>query len=140
MKRSLTGQQGVVEQVLPGSVLVLIEQKSSCISCQMSKTCQLSECRQRQISVPTPEAAQFTVGEQVNVYTALTTARRAVFIAFAYPFLILLLAICLGLALTGSEPLSAVLGLASVGVYYFLVWTQRRRLEGKVSFFIEKIR
>ena len=140
MKRSLTGQQGVVEQVLADSVLVLVEQKSSCISCQVSKTCQLSECRQRRIYVPTSDTAQFSVGEQINVYTTLTTARQAIFIAFVFPFLILLMTICVTLFFTGSEPLSALLGLSSVGIYYFLVWTQRRRLAGKECFFIEKIR
>ena len=127
---------GIVESVGDGIIRVKILQTSACSQCKAANHCSASESKEKIIDVFSYQPS-YKVGDQVTVIASARTGMNAVLLGFGVPFLILVAVVWLMMFFSGNEPLSALLGIASLIPYYLLLYFLRDRLRQKLSFAIE---
>lgn len=134
----LIEHSGVVERTERDTVYVRITSRSACGTCKAREACGLAEAQDKIVVVTTPEAGQYAAGGAVMVGVRRSAGIRAVVLAYVGA-LVVLLAVLVGAILAGlSEGLSALAAIAGVGVYYFVLWLFRRKIEHTIQFTITK--
>ena len=132
--------QGTVESIDGSHIRVRIVQTSACATCVAHKYCNSSESKEKMIDVYTREAATYQVGQSVNVFGTTSMGMQAVLWAFGVPFVILVAVLYASIMLTdGDEPLSALLAMGTLGIYYLILYMCRHRMEKKFVFTIEPV-
>jgi len=130
---------GIVTAISPDIVTVQIQQQSACSGCHARALCVSSECREHLLQLKT-YGQHFSIGEQVIVVARRSVGRLAVLLAFILPLLLIVL--------TSSPPhppratggAGAVLvAISLLSLYYLVLYTQRRRLEGRLVLMVEPI-
>lgn len=130
---------GVVERSGDGVVRVKIVANAACSSCRAREACGMGESKEKIVDVTTIEAFRYAPGEAVTVSVSRNTGLKAVLLAYVGAFLVLIAAIIAALELFSFGEGAAVLtGLASLAVYYFLLWLFRDKIERKIHFTITK--
>ncbi len=130
---------GTVESIEGNCVRVKIVQTSACATCAAHKLCNSSESKEKMIDVYTREAARYQVGQAVNVFGTTSMGMRAVLWAFGIPFVVLVVVLYACVKLTGDEPLSALLAMGALAVYYLILYMCRQRMTKKFVFTIQSI-
>ncbi len=140
MESGIIEHEGVVESVARGVVQVKITSRSACGACQARQACGMAEAQEKIVVVPTSEAACYCPGETVRVGVRKKAGRIAVLLAYGGALVVLLAALVLAIVVCGaSDGVGLVAALASVAVYYLLLWVFRRRIEHTIQFTITKI-
>lgn len=130
---------GRVSGVEGRSVFVRITSQSACGACKVRKACGMSESTEKIIEVETSSPERYAVGDEVVVSVRRRIGLWAVAIAYFAP-LAVLLGILVGAEAAGlGDGWAAGLALAGVAVYYFVLWSFRRRISDRVNFVIHKI-
>ena len=128
---------GVVERTERDTVYVRITSRSACGTCKARQACGLAEAQDKIVAVATPEAGQYAVGGEGMVGVRRSAGVRAVVLAYVGALAVLLAGT---IAVAGwSEGAGALAAIAGVGVYYFVLWLFRRKIEHTIQFTITKI-
>lgn len=136
----LITHRGTVKSISGKCVRVLILQSSACSSCEARNLCSSSESKKKWVDVVSEEAADYHIGEEVVLTRSLKTGFMAVFMAYVVPLFLLLLTLFLSINFSGgNEPLSALLALVAVAVYYVLLYVFKFRIAKKISFSIKHL-
>ena len=127
--------EAVVKQVERERVVVTILQSSACAGCAARKMCNSAEAKVKEVEVLTPDAATYTVGQEVVLEGRLSDGRVAAMIAYGIPLVLLLVALVLVIKLTGNETAGALASLGTVLLYYAVIFIcMRRTLQQSFSF------
>jgi sigma-E factor negative regulatory protein RseC len=129
--------QGTVERVVGDCVTVRIAQTSACAACRLNGHCNASESQEKLIDAHVDNGSAPKVGDVVTVSTDLRTGYRAVAWGFGLPLVVLVAVIVVLHALTGNDALAALVGLAALVPYYFVLYLLRNRIGRTVSFKVE---
>ena len=136
----LIEHSGVVERTERDTVYVRITSRSACGTCKARQACGLAEAQDKIVAVATPEAGQYAVGGAVMVGVRRSAGVRAVVLAYVGALAVLLAVLAGTIAVAGwSEGAGALAAIAGVGVYYFVLWLFRRKIEHTIQFTITKI-
>ena len=84
-------------------------------------------------------ASSYQVGEKVMVVGETSMGMQAVALAFIIPFVLLIFTLFLFMALIENELYAALLSLAVLVPYYYILWLNKTRLKQKFSFTIKPI-
>lgn len=129
--------QGTVESIEGMHIRVKIVQTSACATCVAHKFCNSSESKEKMIDIYTKQAALYRVGQTVNVYGTTSMGMRAVLWAFGVPFVVLVAVLYVSILLTGGdEPLSALLAIGALLLYYLVLYLCRGWMTKKFVFTI----
>lgn len=136
----LIEHSGVVERTERDTVYVRITSRSACGTCKARQACGLAEAQDKIVAVATPEAGQYAVGGEVMVGVRRSAGVRAVVLAYVGALAVLLAVLVGTIAVAEwSEGAGALAAIAGVGVYYFVLWLFRRKIEHTIQFTITKI-
>lgn len=139
MREQVIKHQGVIKGVEDEHVCVRILQSSACSSCAAKQMCTSAEAKEKEVDVLTKDASRYRVGQEVMLEGHLSDGRRAAMIAYGLPLVLLLLALVVGLQMTGSETVGALGALSTVVVYYAVIFLFfRQRLQQTFSFSIKQ--
>ena len=129
--------QGTVESIVGSHIRVRIVQTSACATCAAHKFCNSSESKEKMIDVFAKDAARYEVGQMVKVIGSTSMGMRAVLWAFGVPFIVLVavLYVCI-LSTDGDEPLSALITMGALSLYYLILYMCRNRMSKKFVFTI----
>lgn len=128
---------GKITEITPQFITVEIVSSSACSSCHAASVCSLSESTVKTVQVPF-DFRDWSIGEDVEVCLKKTMGYKAVWISYVVP-LILLFAVLMGLSSAGVEELySGLAAIASVALYYFVIYLFRNRLRNEYIFYINK--
>lgn len=131
---------GTVESIDGNHIRVRIVQTSACSTCAAHKYCNSSEKKEKMIDVYTKDASNYLIGQSVNVFGTTSMGMRAILLAFGIPFVVLVVALYVSLWLTdGNEPLSALVAMISVALYYLVLYVCRDWMGKKFIFMIKPI-
>ena len=120
---------GTVESIADNHVRVRIVQTSACATCAAHKYCNSSESKEKMIDVYTKDAVHYQVGQTVKVLGTTSMGMRAVLWAFGVPFVVLVAVLYATWMVTGGdEPLSALAALASLALYYLVLYFCRGKM------------
>ncbi len=129
---------GIIETIDKDCVHVRILQSSACSSCKISGHCSASESKEKVIDIYERNASNYHVGENVTIFTDGNVGAMAVVYAYVLPFVLMIGALVLALAITSSELQAALWALASLIPYYIIIYLLRDKISRQVYFNIEK--
>ena len=130
---------GIVENIQGSHLSVRIVQTSACAACSAKGHCSSADSKDKIIDVIDTAASSYRVGEKVMVIGETSMGMMAVVLAFIIPFILLIFSLFLFMALMENELYSALLSLAILLPYYFILWLNKTRLKQKFSFTIKPI-
>lgn len=130
---------GIVENIQGSHLSVRIVQTSACAACSAKGHCSSADSKDKIIDIIDTAASSYRVGEKVMVIGETSMGMMAVVLAFIIPFILLIFSLFLFMALMENELYSALLSLAILIPYYFILWLNKTRLKQKFSFTIKLI-
>ena len=131
--------EGIVIHIDPERIEIMFVSASACASCHAEGVCSVSDIKEKEVYVPN-FGEDYTIGEHVMLELQQALGFKAVYYAYVQPFLLVLIGLIVYTSLEFSELLSGLLSLSVLFPYYFLLYTQREKLEKKYSFKIRKIK
>lgn len=130
---------GIVENIQGSHLSVRIVQTSACAACSVKGYCSSADSKDKIIDIIDTAAASYQVGENVMVVGETSMGMQAVALAFIIPFVLLIFTLFLFMALIENELYAALLSLAVLVPYYYILWLNKTRLKQKFSFTIKPI-
>lgn len=127
---------GIVERVGQETVFVKILAASACVSCQVKKVCNLADSAEKVIEVKNPADRVLHEGDRVDVTMKRSLGGKAVLLGYLLPFVIVLVALVVMLAVTDNEGLSGLVALAMAVPYYIVLYLMRDKLRKTFTFSI----
>ncbi|MFI3328436.1 MAG: SoxR reducing system RseC family protein [Rikenellaceae bacterium] len=132
--------EGVVKRVEQGVVEVEVGVIAACEGCKAKESCATGKgTNVRVIRVECDDAWQYMAGERVGVAISYGVGFMAVMLMYVAPLLFLIAALVILVALGVEEGVAAILSLATVGFYYWILYRDREKFERKVKFKLTKI-
>lgn len=130
--------KGRIVEITPEVTTVEIVSESACASCHAKGLCSLGDSKVKTVQVPTRAWDNYQPGDEVNVLLQASMGHKAVWLAYVIP-LIIMVAVLMVLTETGvHELISGIVAIASIGVYYFVLWLFRNKLKNEYIFNIKK--
>ncbi len=139
MSKEKISHKGIVLEAAADFITVQIVSQAACSSCHAAGLCGVSEAVEKEVIVPTPVSEFYEKGEEVEVSLKASMGHKAVWIAYAFPLVVLMIAIAAASASGASELVTGISGIAAVAVYYFAIWLMRDRLKNEYIFEINKL-
>ena len=130
---------GIVENIQGSHLSVRIVQTSACAACSVKGHCSSADSKDKIRDIIDTAAASYQVGENVMVVGETSMGMQAVALAFIIPFVLLIFTLFLFMALIENELYAALLSLAVLVPYYYILWLNKTRLKQKFSFTIKPI-
>ena len=130
---------GIVENIQGSHLSVRIVQTSACAACSVKGHCSSADSKDKIIDIIDTAAASYQVGENVMVVGETSMGMQAVALAFIIPFVLLIFTLFVFMALIENELYAALLSLAVLVPYYYILWLNKTRLKQKFSFTIKPI-
>jgi sigma-E factor negative regulatory protein RseC len=134
----MINHDGFIERIDGEIAHVKIQTESSCTACHAKGVCGAADQEEKYLDIRIGNA-DFSTGEKVKVIVARHLGYRAVALGYVYPFLVLL-AVLIILLILGIDELNAIpLALASLLLYYVVLYLSRKRIGRIFTFSIQKI-
>ena len=137
MSEDTVSHEGVITKIDGDTLEIKIIAQSACAACHAKSACTMSDQAEKVLTVPKPEGQEFQLFQKVKVVMAVGQGNKAAVLAYLVPIILLLasLFVCLGIGL--SEGLSALIGIAVLIPYYFILYLRRDQLKKKFDYRIE---
>ncbi len=129
---------GVVEDIRNKNVLVRINSRTACGDCKSKSYCGLQDVKDKIIEIETHKTGNYKIGQNVIVTLKQSLGYKAILIGYLVPLVILLFALITMLAVTGDEPLSALVAVLLMVPYYAMVYVKRHKLRRTFNFHIKQ--
>ncbi|MEF9923205.1 MAG: SoxR reducing system RseC family protein [Muribaculaceae bacterium] len=130
---------GKVIEVNNSTVIVSFSDEVACSSCSLSNLCKPQKKEKNSIAITTSEASSYELGEKVKVIGNVTMQKRAIFFGTALPCIILIASIFVANYYGCRQALSALIGIAILGIYYIVLYIKKDALKKKFNFIIKKL-
>jgi len=137
MSNDRINHDGIVTEVTDTKVIAEILVSEACGTCQAKGLCHTQGKRVR-IEAPRSQESDITVGDSVNVSMTSSLAMSSVLLAYVAPLLIMFAVMFSLIAITGSQDMGCLIGLATLPLYYGVLYLLRDRLRRNFSFEISK--
>ena len=129
--------KGIVRKLENEHAEVEIIDGMVCESCSAKGACQVGEVRDKLIRVK-DASGTLQVGEAVEVELTTSMAFGALFWAYIFPFILLMLGLIIAINYV-SELLAAGVGLGFLVVYYLLVYLNQKYFDKKFELKINRL-
>ena len=136
-KKNEIVHSGKILEITPDFTTVEIVVDSACSACHAKSLCGMSEEQEKVICLPTDPYATYSVGDTVQVCTKMSMGLKAVWISYVIPLMVLLSLILSLSSVLDSEVLTGLAAIGGVGVYYFIIWLLRGRLQNEFVFYLK---
>lgn len=131
--------KGQILSIDQNTIGVLITSVSACANCSSQKACMVAEKEEKKISVHSNNTTAFSIGEEVNVSLQQSTGLKAVWWAYLFPFVLIVLSLFIGNFLFLQDGLIALIAFVSIAIYYAVLYKFRNVLAKKFEFTISKL-
>ncbi|MBQ5396719.1 MAG: SoxR reducing system RseC family protein [Alistipes sp.] len=130
---------GEVIRIEGNSVFVRMTVNSACSACHAKGVCGVSESTEKIVEVETASAADFNIGESVEVaLLSDSMGAKSVVLAYVVPFLVLTLMLVGSLMMGAGEGVAVLSALGGVAIYYVVLHLLRDKVKNKIKFIIIK--
>ena len=126
--------EGIITSIDDNKVEVKILSKSACASCNIKGACNISEMKEKIISINTPKANDFQIGQNVMVSMGLGQANKAVVFAYVIPTIILFSMIFFLNHFKIEEGINALISIGSLVPYYLILFLFRDKMKRKFEY------
>ena len=130
---------GEVIRIEGNSVFVRMTVNSACSACHAKGVCGVSESTEKIVEVETASAADFNIGESVEVaLLSDSMGAKSVVLAYVVPFSVLTLMLVGSLMMGAGEGVAVLSALGGVAIYYVVLHLLRDKVKNKIKFIIIK--
>lgn len=129
--------EGIVTKLDNENVEVKILSKSACASCNIKGACNMSEMKEKIISVPVPKDKNLSIGQEVRISIGLGQANKAVVFAYVIPVIILISMIFILNTLKFDEGINALISIGALAPYYLILYLFRNKIKRKFEYEIQ---
>ncbi|MBR2104450.1 MAG: SoxR reducing system RseC family protein [Bacteroidales bacterium] len=133
MNHDSINHDGQVVEISGGKVVAEILVSEACGTCQAKGLCHTNGKRVR-VEAEAEPGQEFKVGQQVRVSFTPTLAMSSVLLAYVLPLVLMFAVMFTLIAITGSQDIGCVSGLAVLPVYYTILYMLRHKLRRKFKF------
>lgn len=130
---------GIIDSVDSFEIIVRITSVSACGSCQAKGGCGMAELEDKQLVIPNDGTHTYKKGDRVNVVMNTRTGLKSVLFAYVIPVILLLIGLFTFNGIGLNEGLSAIIALATIAIYYIILFVFRKVLDKKIVMTIESI-
>lgn len=130
--------RGRVIEITPEVTRVEIVSESACSACHAKGLCSIADSKSKIIELRTSGWDTWKVGDEVNVQLKASMGHKAVWIAYMIPLLVLMLVLSVLTSVGVGELYSGLGAIAAVGLYYFVIWLFRSKLQNEYIFNIKQ--
>lgn len=131
--------EGVVTELTDNTIRVEIVSKSACSSCHAKGMCSMGDMKVKYVEVDDPNASLYEKGECVNVVLRKSLGYKALIYSYVFPLVIMMFLLLL-LSEMGYPDLNIGLAvLASLAIYYLLLWIFKDKFKKDFVFTVEKL-
>ncbi len=120
---------GIITNINGDEVEVKILSKSACASCNIKGACNMSEMKEKIISVPRPKDKDLSIGQEVRVSMGLGQANKAVIFAYVIPSIILISMIFILNIFKIDEGINALISICSLVPYYLILFLFKGKIK-----------
>ena len=128
---------GIIESINGEKVSVRILSKSACSSCHAKSVCTIADVEEKIIEAENDPGSAWKTGDEVMVRMEESLGRKAVFMGYVLPLVVLLVSIVVFLSLLNHEGLAALLSILMLIPYYLVLYLFRKRLQKEFRFRIQ---
>jgi len=129
---------GVVQEITAdGIVKVSIVSKAQCISCQLNKSCSISDVKEKVIEIDN-YGGVLKIGEMVDVALKESTGFKALFLGYIFPFLFVFITLIILTNYSDNELMVGLVALSTLIPYYFTIYLLQNVIKKEFSFFVHK--
>jgi sigma-E factor negative regulatory protein RseC len=126
--------EGIITRIDNDNVQIKILSKSACASCNIKGACNMSEMKEKIISVPRPKDKNLSIGQEIKISMGLGQANKAVIFAYVIPVILLVGMIFILNALKFDEGINALISIGSLVPYYLILYLFRNNLKRKFEY------
>lgn len=130
--------KGIVAFIGRDFVRVTITVNEACGGCAARKSCAMGQGEQREITIYTTSAAQYRIGEEVDIAARRTIGIMAVLLCYVAPLVVLIAALVIATLSGCSEGSTALIALGATALYFGTLALFHKHISRKVTFQITK--
>ena len=119
---------GIIKDIDDSYYYVSIIAQSACVSCQVKGACNVSDMQEEIIEVPISGDRVYEVEDRIEVLMEKSMGKRAVFLGYILPFLILLATLIISLNIFDDEGIAGLLAFGILFPYYAILYLMRNKL------------
>jgi len=131
---------GVIREVNTNDIKVNILSVSACSGCHAKGACSMADVKDKIIEVPNAIDIEYTIGEKVNVICDEELGYIALFWAYVFPLILVLISLLVGSFFTEDERIYGIISVTILIPYYLTLKLFKEKLKKKFIFRIEKIK
>ncbi len=135
MNHNSINHDGQVVEISDNKVVAEIFVSEACGTCQAKGLCHTNGKRVR-VEAEAKPGQEFQVGQKVKVAFTPTLAMSSVLLAYVLPLVLMFAVMFTLIAITGSQDVGCLCGLAVLPVYYTILYMLRHKLRRKFKFSI----
>jgi sigma-E factor negative regulatory protein RseC len=133
MNHDSINHDGQVVEISGSKVVAEILVSEACGTCQAKGLCHTNGKRVR-VEAEAEPGQEFQVGQKVKVAFTPTLAMSSVLLAYVLPLVLMFAVMFTLIAITGSQDVGCLCGLAVLPVYYTILYMLRHKLRRKFKF------
>lgn len=121
------------------NITVLIEKSSACASCYNKGACAIADKKEVVYTIESSKSNTFAIGEIVRVGINTQIGLKAVVFVYIFPLLLFFAGFLITRMLSNNELMQAIIAIAIVAIYYFLLSKFKSALNKQFNLIIEKL-
>ncbi len=129
--------EGIVSRVDENYIEVKIQSCSACASCHIKSACGMGDSKEKTIVLPHPKDKKFKTKQHVTIKMSVAQGNKAAFLAYFFPFVVLLATLLVLLHFGVSDVYAALISIASLIPCYLALYLFRGKVEKKFFYEIE---
>ncbi len=136
--------KGIIREINKDVIRVELLESSDCVSCSAREFCSAGISGEKIIDVLNLDQSDvdrkgYSIGDKVEVVISRSLGIKALFLGYIFPFIILVGVLFSLDRLFKQEWLTGIFALVSLGIYYFLLYLFREKINKKFIFRIMPI-
>lgn len=128
---------GIINKIENNYIQVAIFQQSACAACHAKGSCSAADSKEKIIEVESTDSS-YTVGEKVIVFARQSIGLNAVILAFAIPFMLVLITLIVLSLFVTNELISGAISLFVLIPYYYILSAFNKKIKTKFKFDIKR--
>lgn len=129
--------KGVLRKNEVGKLEVEITDQVECSTCHVKGSCSAGGARDKIFPVDY-DSNDFEPGELVTLHLSVKTAFKALFWAYIFPLILLLITIIIS-STVFSELLTGLIAISSLVIYYFIIYLSKNYFNKEFSLNIKRL-
>lgn len=139
LESDVINHKGEVVSVTRDRVKVLIRSASSCSGCHLKGACTSADVQEKYVNAFASEKDSYKEGEMVWVSCSDRQGFYALFWAYIFPLILILVLLFAIYAIKNDELYAGIISLAVLPPYYLFLFVKRKYFDKKLKIKIKKI-